>query len=234
MNHPFVRHAALALTGAALVLTAACGGDDDDNPKDSGDGNKPAATQTGGSATRPAGSFSDDAGYCDVKITGDVEAEFRAPGGPSAVGADYFMSKDELSKALKFLGENPTDAELNDDEVDLFLLLLNCVSKDGVYSISFFPGADSKYSDVPFRAGNYVIVPGGVLGGDAARGQFGVLATIKDLSMGVSEPGKFNITAWNKDHIAGDFAFAMKEPEFFATGTPKSVKVTGKFDLKAP
>lgn len=237
MYLPSFRSLSWALAGSALILAAACGGGDnngDDKDAGSNDSDTKATSSSGkNSTTPPAGSFDSNAGYCDVKITGDVEAEFRAPGGASAVGSDYFMTKDEIAKALKFLGENPTDAELNDNTVDLILLLVNCISKDGDFNITFFPGNDSGYSDVPFGPGTYVISPGGILGG-GGKGQFGVLATIKDLSMGVSEPGKFNITAWNEDHIAGDFSFAMKEPEIFATGTPKSVKITGKFDFKAP
>jgi len=237
------RSLALTILGTALLAVSACGGGDDDDDGGGGPalpGAEATATSGGsgpspasGDPTRSAGNVDARDGSCNVRITGDVEHEFTAPGGSSAVGADYFMSKDEIRRALEFLGDKPTDAELEDDVVDLILLIVNCTASNGDYSLSFYPGGESTYSDVPFGPKEYVISPGGVLGA-AGKGEMGVLATIGDLTLAVSEPGEFNITEWDDDRIEGNFAVTMTEPELFATGTPKTVHIEGDFNYRAP
>lgn len=238
MPQSVLRPLSLLLLGATLLVTAACGGggdddDDDDNGGPALPGSEETATPRDGEPTSSSGNVDTGDGSCNVRITGDVEHEFTAPGGASAVGADYFMSKDEIRQALGFFGSTPTDAELDDDVVDLFLFIVNCTASNGDYSLSFLPGNESAYSDFPFGPGEYAMPPGGILGG-AGKGEVSVLATVEELTLAVSEPGEFKITGWDDDHIEGNFAFTMAEPELFATGTPKTVHIEGEFNFKAP
>ncbi|MBI5948288.1 MAG: hypothetical protein HY875_09130 [Chloroflexi bacterium] len=235
-----------------LALAAACGGGgDDDSDSDGGDAGSPSGTAApgkttdGSKATATSKSGSSTAGKgCDLTITGDkeisVKTAFSATG--SGAGTDYWISDDEMRAALLALvkagnaGISDADAKKKVDEEmkndpRIFLLIVNCVApKPDDVSISFLPGGDSKYADVPFGSKKYTIAAGGTLGGDVKPGQFSVLFTIGDHFFNVAEDGQLNITKFDASGIAGTFSFSAKENEFLATGTPLKVKVEGKFD----
>jgi hypothetical protein len=228
------------LLGALLLLPslAACGGDDDD-----GGGNSPFGNNdTGGGGTTP-GSISNlkGKGECEVKVTGDVQTSWKADGGADAVGSDYWLSDDDLRKALEFLASGSGDAKKK--EVDemmkrdprFFILLLNCIPSDSTKgSLTLSPSNEAKYADVPYKAGEYVIGKGGVLGGTDDPKAFGALfATDDETLWQVSEDGTLKITKWNSDGIAGSFNFKAEEG-FVTSGTPKKVSVEGTFDFGCP
>ena len=124
-----------------------------------------------------------------------------------------------------------------DDRVQdprLFLLILNRVSGSGdaKNSLSLFPSNASKYADVPFKPGEYVIPKGGLLGGSDKPGQFSVLLSPAKTVYEVSEDGKLGITKFDKTGIAGTFSFRGVEG-LPSSGTAKSISVSGKFDFHA-
>ncbi len=246
------RHYVWVWTFAILVaaLAAACGGgggDDDSDGGNSGDNSTtgteaPGKTADGSKATATSKPGSTNSGKgCEVKITGDkevsVKSAYSASG--SGAGADYWTSDDELRAALLALakaGISDADAKKKVDEEmkkdpRFFLLIVNCVApKPDDVSISFLPGGESKYADVPFGPKKYTLPASGALGGDTKPGEFSVLFGIGDHFFGVSEPGELNITKFDSSGIAGTFKFSARESAFLADGTPLSVKVEGKFD----
>ena len=240
--------AAKALVGLApviLLAAAACGGGDGDDSSqgDEDDGGErgigitsTSSASNGGSGERPtpAGSFDSDFGHCNVTLSGDIEAEFEAPGGASAIGSDYFLDEEAIRAALEFLdmSDDEIDAALSDNVPDLFLLLMNCVSADGLYSISLFPGDTTTYDDMPFGPGTYPITPSGLFSGEP--GEVGALMTFGEdqASFSVSEPGELVIDEWNDDHIAGSFSFGASE-DFVESGG-RTVSVSADFDLRNP
>lgn len=232
----------LAVFVIAALAFAACGGDDDDNggggfagPGGSGDSKESSTKATGGSTSGGGGSAASNNGSCEVSVTGDVSATWKGRGGASAVGSDYWYSVDEMKKivgTLKSANESVDDAMKKDPR--LYLLILNCTSTEGggKNSISLFPSNSSKYKDVPFQPGEYVIPKQGGLGGVENPGEFGVLLSVGDGSFKVAEAGKLKITKFDKTGIAGTFIY--KGEEGFAQGTPKKVSVEGKFDFACP
>jgi hypothetical protein len=181
------------------------------------------------------------AGRCEVNVSGDENVSFSSGGGVAAVGSDYWYSEDELRKSLRALarlGGAKSDAEI-DREVDaamkqdprLTLLVVNCGSpgdKAGG-SLSLLPGNESRYADVPFGAKSYTIASGGALGGNARAGEFNAVFSLKDGIWALDEPGKLEITRFDKTGIAGRFTFRASER--FADGTPRNVTVQGTFDF---
>ncbi len=233
---------ALALLVAALAAACGGGGGDDDSdggsPGDDSTADGPKAT-----ATSKPGSTNSGKG-CELKVTGDKEisAKTAYSASGSGAGADYWSSDDEIRAALLALvkagnaGISDADAKKKVDEEmkkdpRLFLLIVNCVApKPDDASISFFPGDESKYADVPFGPKKYTLPPDGGLGGGANAGEFSVLFSIGDHFFAVTEPGELNITRFDSNGVAGTFKFTAKESEFLADGKPLSVKVEGSFD----
>jgi hypothetical protein len=243
------------LLSLAGLWTLACGGGGDSGPEapgdsqtadsaEDGDSNSDEETPAGDDGEQDEGDGEDeeqpssDSGQCRVQISGDLEIQGTSPGGPSAFGTDYYYSDDEMREILEQFAR-AADPDLSDAEVEaqvdedmqsdprLFLIILNCVNDD--YSISLLPAGDSRYADIPFGPGEYEIAAGGVLGGDAAPGTFGVLMTVGEGLYEVSEPGQLRIERWDEEGIAGTFAFNAEE--ILTEETPKSLSVTGAFDF---
>ena len=240
------RHYVWVWTIAILVaaVAAACGGGGGGGDSNGGStGDEPTAAGSKATATSKPGSSSSGKG-CEVKVTGDTEISVKSAysAGGSGAGADYWTSDDELRAALLALakagnaGISDADAKKKVDEEmrkdpRFFLLIVNCVAPEPEdVSISFLPGGESKYADVPFGPKKYTLPPGGTLGGDTKPGEFSVLFVIGDRFFDLAEPGELNITKFDASGIAGTFKFTAKESEFLATGTPWKVKVEGSFD----
>lgn len=196
------------------IFVAACGGGDSDG--------KPGGSENlgpGSSQSKP-GSGSSASGECEVNVTGDQQVSYKAQGGNTAVGADYwFVSEDELAK-LK--------------EPKYYLLIVNCLSGtgDNKNSLSFMPSPATTFKDLPFKPAEYVIPAGGLLGGAEKPGEMSVLLSVGKSVYKVAEPGKLSITKFDRSGIAGTFSF--KAEEGLAEGTPKKISVSGKFDYACP
>lgn len=177
-------------------------------------------------------------GSCEMKVSGDVTKTVTSGGGSGAVGADYWMTDDEMRTALKAIAQifdKKSDAELErevaasmKEDPRLVLLIINCGSAGGADgSLSLMPGADSKYANVPFGPKSYTIAKGGLLGGDAKAGEFTAMFSLGDGLYGIDEPGELKITKFDKTGIAGSFSFKASER---LSNTNKKVTVQGTFD----
>jgi hypothetical protein len=224
----------IAVTIALALAAAACGGGDDDTGSPFG-GNVP-----GDSGKVTPGANIKGKGECEVKVAGDVQASWKGDGGVDAVGSDYWLSDDELRKALEFLATGTGEAKKK--EVDeamkkdprFFILLINCAETAGEGIVSLSPSNDSKYSDIPFGPGEYTIASAGALGGAENPKEFGALFSGGgDDLWKVVERGSLKITKWDSSGIRGSFNFKVEEA--FAEGTtPKNASVEGTFDFPCP
>lgn len=224
----------MAVSVIAALALAACGDNDDDDGGFTGPGGS-KDSPTRGSTSGGGASAASNNGGCEVTVTGDVSASWKGRGGASALGSDYWYSDDEMKKivgTLKSANESVDDAMKKDPR--LYLLILNCTSTEGggKNSISLFPSSKSKYKDVPFQPGEYVIPKQGGLGGGENPGEFGVLLSVGESGFKVAEAGKLKITKFDKTGIAGTFSY--KGEEAIAQGTPKKISVEGKFDFACP
>ena len=176
-------------------------------------------------------------------MTGDLTVNFKGQGGPIAVGSDYWMTDSEMRTAVAMLtgvGSNLSNSEKQkaiDDAMKkdprLYVLLLNCISGSGDSkdSLSFMPSSTSKYADIPFKAGQYPLPAGGLLGGAEKPGEFSVLLSLGSDAYQVSQAGQLNITKFDKTGITGTFKFGA-EQGFAAQGSqPRKITVQGKFDF---
>ena len=223
----------LAILAALLFFPAlaACGGDDDDDPSSNSPFGKDSSNS--GSSTNIKGK-----GECEVTVTGDVQTSWKADGGADAVGSDYWLSDDELRKALEFLASGSGDQKKKEvdeamkDDPRFFILLVNCIPGDEEQgSLTLSPSADAKYADVPFKPGEYVIAQGGVLGSTKNAKEFSVLlSTDQETLWKVSEDGALKITKWDSSGIKGSFNFKAEEA-FGMDTTPKTINVSGSFDF---
>ncbi|MEP6871371.1 MAG: hypothetical protein ABI939_05915 [Anaerolineaceae bacterium] len=225
------RYSCLPLLVIAVLVvslfTLACGDDD-------------------GGAVSPGGPFGDNktaksgvrdgssgSGSCEVKVTGDQQLTFSGKAGPGAVGSDYWFTDDDLRQTFTALknDKESVEAALKKDP-RLYLLIVNCNQAGGGGTLSLIPSNTSKYKDVPFKPADYVISKQGALSGAKNPGEFTALLNLAKGGFNVSEPGKLQITKFDKSGIAGTFTF--KAEEFAAEGTPKKVNVEGKFDFSCP
>lgn len=156
-------------------------------------------------------------GSCEVEFDGTLKAKFTAPGGKSALGADYFMNDDEMRQFLSFLIRDPTkldQAMKEDPRVTLFIV--NCAT-DGL-SLSFGAGAGTTSKEIPFGPGKYR------MGNQKGRVAFlGSLENHKKMFR-LKDEGSFEFTRFDASGAQGMFEF---EAEGDFTG-----KVRGKFDYK--
>lgn len=223
--------------GAALLLTSACGGDDDDaSPDPAG----PDGAGAGAQQTAAAELEGDpDLGACAVTFTGDTQVEISGDGGPAAAGTDYWLSDDELRQVVEQLAR-VTSADKTDEEIErevdetmassepkLFVLILNCSDReDSDRSISILASGSSTYDDIPFGAGTYPIPASS---GESKPGTFSVLFNIDEKPYRVSSDGELDITKFDASGIAGTFSFRAEE--MFATPDAKTISVDGSFDF---
>lgn len=206
------RTTALALAGVALLsLAAGCSSD----KKISLPGN----VSLPGGATLPDGLPSSDAlGSCHVKVTGDVTAEWTSNGGSGSVGYGPWIPKSVGSVPIA---------------TDETFFILNCQG-DGANYVGFMPVTDGS---VPMQPGTYTIAPADNAVGTSQSGAMVTLLGLEgtDTNWGPSAQGTLNITAFDSNHIAGNFTIPVTDVLAKLTGTSKGdAMITGEFDYANP
>ena len=232
-----------------LVLAAACGGDGGNTGKT--DSDRPAVQVQATAAppegvkppartdTKPGGRLQAGGGTCEVTVTGDEAATFKAPSGLGAVATDYWFTEDEIRQSLRWLasGEGKSKEQVEHEANEAMrkdprvsLLGLNCDPKERPQagSISFLVGKGSRYADMPFGPKRYVIAAGLGTGDGVRAGEFGVLLTVNGTPYKPAAPGELSITRFDASAIAGTFRFDAVE--VVAKGAPKRITVAGTFD----
>ncbi|HUC32850.1 MAG TPA: hypothetical protein VMS14_05565 [Ilumatobacteraceae bacterium] len=228
---PRTRLAIAALAIAALGL-AACGSDDDgggapfggggeedDGDDGSGEETPDETTDDGGEApdTTPEDDGGDDGGsndlgFCNVKVTGDVESEWTTPGG--GITAAYGLWFPESMRDPSTPPEN--------------YFVINCTGEGSDY-VGFVATGDGP--GVPMQAATYTLPEG--TGGLAAGPDDPV-----DVIIGLNGPNNMSvwdtgpgatlvITEFDENHIAGTFTIPVIDNNA-GTGT---ATITGEFDL---
>ena len=216
-----IRHHAHARTGLALaglaVLALAAGCSDDNKLT------VPSMTLPGG-VTVPAGNNdlpdgSLDLGSCHVKVTGDVNAEWTAPGGASAMGYGPWVPQ--------------VPGVTMPIDMDEGFFILNCQG-DGENYVGFMPMADGE---IPMAPGTYTIEPAGNAFGTSETGQMTTLLGLDgtETNWGPSEPGTLVITEFDADHIAGTFRLTVTDVLAKLNGSSKgNAVITGEFEYSNP
>ena len=221
--------------GIACALLVACGGKKDAAPT-AGSAAVVAGSAAPASApaSAPAGT---PVGKCTFTVTGDVALTVDAvatkspPNGKAMATADYWQTDDQIRSALQMLGgldskksKDAVKAEVDEamkKDPKFMLLLVNCGADGG--SLNFGPGKDSKYADIPFKAGKYPIAAG-----TAKAGELGVMVNLRPptghKSFEVSEPGTMDITKFDGTGITATFTFKAKSRD------GKAIEIKGSFD----
>jgi hypothetical protein len=222
--------------GMACAMLIACGGKKDAAP--SAGSATPTTTAAnapaGGTASAPQGS---PAGKCTFAVTGDMTLNVEAiatkspPNGKAMAATDYWQDDKTLRQALHALAsldskksKDAVDAEVDTEmkrDPKFMLLLLNCGAEEG--SIDFGPGKDSKYADVPYKPGKYVLTS------HPKAGEFDAMVNMrppgKHHSFNISEPGSVDITKFDPTGITGTFTFKAKTFD-----GKQAIEVKGSFD----
>jgi hypothetical protein len=218
--------------GIACVLLVACG-----NKKDAAPAAGSATVAVAGSASPTSVPTGTLVGKCTFTVTGDVALTVDAvatkspPNGKAMATADYWQTDDQIRSALQMLGglDSKKSKDAIKAEVDeamkkdpkFMLLLVNCGAEGG--SLNFVPGKDSKYADIPFKAGKYPIAAG-----TAKAGELDVTVNLRPptghKSFEVSEPGAMDITKFDATGVAGTFTFKAKSRD------GKAIEIKGSFD----
>jgi hypothetical protein len=218
--------------GIACALLVACGGKKDPAPSAGS-----ATVAVAGSAA-PTASAGTPVGKCTFAVTGDVALTVDAvatkspPNGRAMATADYWQNDDQIRSALRMISAIDTkkskgaiEAEVDEamkKDPKFMLLLVNCGADGG--SLNFGPSKDSKYADLPFKAGKYPVAAAGT----AKAGELGVTVSLRPptghKSFEVSEPGAMDITKFDATGIAGTFTLKAKSRD------GKAIEIKGSFD----
>lgn len=215
-----------------LVALAACGNSKSSPPAKA----SPApATPAPPASAAPAPAAPDPAkGSCELDIEGDVHAKVVAPGGPQAVGTDYWLTPEELDQAVEMMvtmlvkDKTKAAAELEKakkNEPRIMLLLLNCM--DEKIKLTLSPGIGAKYKDVPFGPGKYTITSQG------SASTFGAMFSIERKFYRVDGTGSLDITRFDTSGITATFEFPAQNTDR-ATQAVSRVTVKGKLDFPCP
>jgi len=189
------------------------------------------------------GAAAADTDHCELTVSGDATAAIKADAphdaGQGKLGAstDYWLSDAQLRMAVETmqnLGKKlgPADKQRKLDEAmrqdpRFMLLLINCLSDDAGLMLS--ASGQSKYADVPMKPASYPIVPAG-------RARAGELTAMFHLGGGASKretyvvaaPGKLTLTRFDREAIAGSFAFKAEQ----RGKAPRHITVTGSFHYR--
>jgi hypothetical protein len=176
------------------------------------------------SCTFAAAAHADDrfaSGSCELTVTGDVAGAAKSPGGAYAVGTDYWMTDEEVQRALAMVNKDPAKltAALKRDP-RIALLILNC--GEGDFRVSVMPASGSTYKDVPFKAGKYDFAAGL----NQKPGQMTALLQAKGPGW-MAEKGTLDITRRDSTRLVGTFAID-------AVNKGQKAHFAGKFDLLCP
>jgi hypothetical protein len=185
----------------------------------------PGGSTAAGPSATAASKGGGDLGSCEVEVSGDVQAKGSSPGGPRAMGTDYWMTEEELKAAASQLAALSKDADkaaaakkIMSQDPRLVLAIVNC-SSDKV-RLHFAPSGKSTYADVPFAPKKYVLSSG------RQPGQWEPMLSVDGKSFHLSADGTFDVTRFDKTGFTATFEFeavSMAKPE-------QHVKVTGKVD----
>jgi hypothetical protein len=194
--------------------------------------------------------FADQVGSCDISVTGAAtinnksktfivpdSATYQQKADAKRVNAtaDYWFSESEVRAQVETaasikLGSKKTPASFK-KEVDtrmlkdprLYLVTMSCGDKN--LSLMLSPAKESKYANVPFKPGHYVIAQKGT---NTSAGQFIAELTIGEAPNGdiyrPSAPGTIDIVQFDSKGLAGKFAY---QAENF--GKTKAINVWGSF-----
>ncbi len=210
----------------ALLALAACSSDKGNSSTSGVAGSTTAAGQTpdGGntapSVEAPAPPTDTSGGYCNVKVTGDINAEWTSGGGYSAVGYGPWIP-----------AEAAAGSPFATDET---FFILNCQSAGANY-VGFGPVAEFP---IPMQPASYVIGAGDNAFGASESGQISVLITFEgsETNWGPVEDGQFIITEFDENHIAGTFSVTVTDVLADLGGNPSegTATITGEFNFTNP
>jgi len=194
--------------------------------------------------------FADQQGSCDIKVTGAVTINnksktFAVPDSGTYqkkadakrvnASADYWLSDSEMRAQLEAaasskLGSKKTPASLK-KEVDarwlkdprLYLVTMSCGDKN--LNLMLSASKESKYANIPFKPGHYVIAQ---KGSNTSPGQFVAELNIGEAPNGdiyrPNAPGTIDIVQFDTKGLAGKFSY--KATSFNGS---KTVNVSGSF-----
>jgi hypothetical protein len=222
-----------------LAFLAACGKAGSPANQETGRSEKPAgpAPAAALAPSAPADPLQGDParGKCEVTVDGDLHMTGISGGGQVAVGGDYFMTPAEIDKATAQIAEMNTKdkaklpeaiaaAKTRDPRIVLFLI--NCFSEKMHASLN---PERSKYADVPFKPGKYVISREAM----KKPGMFNAYFSTGDDHYYLSGEGSLELTRFDRTGAAGTFEFPAEHRD---RQTDKVTKVTvkGKFDFDCP
>lgn len=214
------RHTLLVLSGLATLSLAACSSDSGSKVLQpggtSGGGGTAASVVSGGNDPAPIDASS---GTCQVKVTGDVSAEWTAGGGSGSIGYGPWVAAPGVTSILGPLDES--------------FFIVNCDSNAGNY-VGFLTNSDAK---IPMEPATYVIPAASPALGGGSSGPLGTVITLDgtDTNWMLSGDGEFVITEFDSDHIAGHFTLPITDALAGMTGTSKGNAVmTGSFEFANP
>jgi hypothetical protein len=197
-----------------------------------------------------AATLADQEGACDIDISGTFAMTSQSkslPIPPKATyeqsqlakrvnaTADYWLSDTQIRSQLEVManisrGSKKTPVALKADvdarmrkDPRLYLVAIGCGDRNLI--LELMPASGSKYADVPFKPGHYVIASNA---GTAKPGQF-----VAQLSIGEypnadayrsSAPGTLDIEQFDAKGLAGKFAFQAAD-----IAKTKAINLIGTF-----
>jgi sarcosine oxidase gamma subunit len=192
-----------------------------------------AATEPS-AAGAPAAAVDLSKGSCVLDIDGDVHAKVVSPGGPQAVGTDYWLTAEELDQAVEIMVTMMVKDKVKaaaaiekakKNEPRVMLLLLNC--SDEKVKLTLSPGIGARYKNVPFGPGKYTITSQG------SDTTFGAMFSIGHKWYHLDGTGTLDITRFDTSGITATIEFAAQNTDR-ATQAVSHVTVKGKLDFPCP
>ncbi len=211
--------ACCTLAVAGLTL-AACGGDDEGVSVPGATLGESASDATS-SPSLGGQDLGNELGSCHVNVTGDITADWTAPGGSAAVGYGPWIPP-------------MPDATLGID-IDETFFILNCGGDDDENYVGFMP---LNSAAIPMQPATYTIPAATNMIGTGDGNGMSVLITFEgtDTNWGASGEGTLVITEFDDEHIAGTFMVPVTDVLAEMSGEPSegNAVVSGEFDFANP
>jgi hypothetical protein len=166
----------------------------------------PAVPPPTAAAAKPEGTKA-----CSVQVTGSATAAWVGYQGEDAAkvaaASDYWATEAELRASLEWLGnalnmdKKPPEQLKKELEVNMkkdpriAILTMTCVTADGTLTLQ--PSPKSKYKDVPFAPGSYVVKA------DPGPGEFQALVRLSDGAFYHVDAGKLTVSKFDASGVAG-------------------------------